>query len=68
MTQGGAQHGRRLCSQTKIRFQPRAAQLHHLGKEAEKVMKDSLVNREIRLPLTFQLKVTLLVKKKNFFK
>ena len=66
MTQGGAQHGRRLCSQTKIRFQPRAAQLHHLGKEAEKVMKDSLVNREIRLPLTFQLKVTLLVKKKNF--
>ena len=36
MTPGGAQHRRRLCSQTKIRFQPRAAQPHHLGKEAEK--------------------------------
>lgn len=39
---------------------------HHLGKETEKVMKDSLVNWEIRLQLTFQLKVTLLVK--YFFK
>ena len=36
MTPGGAQHRRRLCSQTEIRFQPRAAQPHHLGKEAEK--------------------------------
>lgn len=35
MTLGGAQCGR-LCSQTKIRFQPRAAWPHHLGKEAEK--------------------------------
>lgn len=36
------------------------------GKEAEKVMKDSSVNQERRLQLTFQLKVTLLVK--YFFK
>lgn len=53
-------------SQTKIHFQPRAVWPHHLGKEAEKVMKDSLVNQEISLQLTFQLKVTLLVK--YFFK
>lgn len=57
---------RTSSSQTKIHFQPRAAWPHHLGKEAEKVMKDSLVNQEIRLQLTFQLKVTLLVK--YFFK
>lgn len=36
------------------------------GRKLKKVMKDSLVNREIRLQLTFQLKVTLLVK--YFFK
>ena len=65
MTLGGAQCGG-LRSQTEIRFQPRAAWPHRLGKETEKVMKDSLVNREIRLQLTFQLKVTLLVK--YFFK
>ena len=65
MTLGGAQC-RRLCSQTKIHFQPRAAWPHHLGKEAETLMKDSLVYWEIRLQLTFQLNVTLLVK--YFFK
>lgn len=37
------------------------------GRKLKKVMKDSLVNREIRLQLSFQLKVTLLVKKKKFF-
>lgn len=61
MTLGGAQCSG-CQSQTKISSQPSAAWPHHLGKEAERVMKDSLVNWEIRLQLVFQLKVTLLVK------
>lgn len=63
MTQGGAQCGG-LHSQTKTRFQPSVAWPRRPPARGRKlqVLKDSLVPRERRLPRTFQLKVTLLVK------
>lgn len=63
LTQGGAQHRRRLCSQSSSASSQELLSLTTREGSLKKVMKDSLVNREIKLPLTFQLKVTLLVKK-----